>query len=349
MTPCFISRKVYISKNYRHLRSGGDKAKTDVESIISRLGWINIGLSQGRHDNAATAYFHTLYSMIRGVASLRKGDLLLLQYPLKKYFDFVVDRARRKDAFILVLIHDLGSFRRKRLTVKEEIQRLNKASALMVHTSEMKRWLIEHGITIPVFEVGLWDYLTHAITPVSGNPGSSSEPRIAYAGELSPRSNSFICRLAALQPDLKLFLYGKNPSEQFDADNISYQGFHDPETLVSHLKGNYGLVWYGSSLTEVDGPIGEYLPYCASHKTSLYLRAGMPVIIWDKAALARTVTDMGVGIAVPSLENLAAMLRDITPDRYREMSSKAREAGRLIAEGHNLGVALEEVQRRLKG
>ena len=35
---------------------GGDKAKTDVEAIMTHLGYVNIGLPQKRHKNNIIAY-----------------------------------------------------------------------------------------------------------------------------------------------------------------------------------------------------------------------------------------------------------------------------------------------------
>ena len=119
--------KCYISKNYRNLGNAGDKAKTDIELIMDRLGFKNIGRPQTRSKNSVKAYLNTLFSVLKGVSSISKGDILVLQYPLKKYYDFVVDKAVSKGAKVITVIHDLGSFRRKALSVKQEIERLNHA------------------------------------------------------------------------------------------------------------------------------------------------------------------------------------------------------------------------------
>ena len=110
--------KCYISKNYRHITNAGDKAKTDIEAVMDSLGYRNAGLPQSRETNSVKAYFITLASMLRGVSRLRRGDTLVLQYPLKKYYDFVVRQAVRKGVRVVTVIHDLGSFRRKKLTVE---------------------------------------------------------------------------------------------------------------------------------------------------------------------------------------------------------------------------------------
>ncbi len=46
---------------------------------------------------------------------------------------------------MIVLIHDLGSFRRKALTVAQEIKRLNHADYIIAHNEKMKKWLEDNG------------------------------------------------------------------------------------------------------------------------------------------------------------------------------------------------------------
>ena len=339
---------VFISKNYRHLRTGGDKAKTDVEDILVALGWQNIGLPQGRISNSVGAYFYTLASVCKALMRLRRGDALLLQYPLKKHYDRIVRTANRRGAKVITLIHDLGCFRRKKLGVEEEIERLNRSDVLLVHTREMAQWLRDHGITVPIIEVGLWDYRganRSASASESLSSSAKEHPSLAYVGDLSMRHNSFLYSLSR-QSDITLRLYGSGFDGEAGAA-ADYRGSVDAESIIDKVEGDYGLIWYGSSLETVDGPIGEYLPYCASHKTSLYMRAGLPVVIWDKAALARTVTELGIGIAVPSLVDIGPRLAAITPEEYAAMSRRARAIGNKIAAGGFLTEALATALKSL--
>lgn len=331
----------YISKNYRHLGSGGDKAKTDIESILSSNGFINAGLPQGRSKNAVKAYFTTLFSVLKGVSVLKKGDILLLQYPLKKYYDFVVSIALKRGVKVITLIHDLGSFRRKKLTVEEEVKRLNRSYTIVVHSPSMLEWLKYHGITTRMVVLGLWDYLSDAqpATPVRSD---SSRPRPVFAGDVSSKANGWIYRLAENDPDVDLILYGGNIDRNQKTPNMIDMGFVESDTLIASAQGDYGIVWYGSSLDEGAGPLGDYLQYNAPHKTSLYIRAGLPVIIWEKAALAPIVTRLGIGIAVPSLRDISKALAKITPQQYDDMRRNTAAVARQLASGHFFTQALHE-------
>lgn len=73
-----------------------------------------------------------------------------MQYPLKKYFTLVCQIAHCKGAKVVVVIHDLGSFRRKKLTVAQEIHRLGHADYIIAHNSRMKQWLLDNGCKVPL-------------------------------------------------------------------------------------------------------------------------------------------------------------------------------------------------------
>ena len=122
----------YLSRNYKDLNGAGNKAKTDMEQIMVSMGFKNIGLKRTFYHNQVISFFLTLAGVIKAVCCLRKGDVLLLQYPLKKYFAFLCNAAHLKGCKVIILIHDLGSFRRKKLTIPQEIRRLNHADYAIV-------------------------------------------------------------------------------------------------------------------------------------------------------------------------------------------------------------------------
>lgn len=133
----------YLSRNYKGLSSAGNKAKTDIEQIMEKMSFRNVGLRQTTYTNEVLSFLATLTGVLKSPFCLHKGDKLVLQYPLKKYFSFVCNMAHLRGAKVIVLIHDLGSFRRKALTVAQEIKRLNHADYIIAHNEKMKNgWKI---------------------------------------------------------------------------------------------------------------------------------------------------------------------------------------------------------------
>lgn len=73
----------YLSRNYKGLGSAGNKAKTDMEKLMKDMNFRNVGLPQSISKNTLRHFFTTLFSVIKSVFCMRRGDRLVLQYPLR--------------------------------------------------------------------------------------------------------------------------------------------------------------------------------------------------------------------------------------------------------------------------
>lgn len=125
----------YLSRNYRDTNSAGNKAKTDIEDIMADMGFRNAGSPRSFHHGSARAFLATLASVLKTPMNLRRGDILVIQYPLKKYFTLLCRMAHMRGAKVVTLIHDLGSFRRKALSPSHEISRLSNADYIIAHNA----------------------------------------------------------------------------------------------------------------------------------------------------------------------------------------------------------------------
>ena len=335
-------RNCYLSRNYKEINSAGNKAKTDIEQILSACAFTNVGLKQTRQKNTVVAFLLTLAGILRLPFSIRKGDRIVVQYPLKKYFSFVCRIAHAKGAQIITIIHDLGSFRRKKLTPEHEIKRLAHADYIIDHNPHMQQWLVTQGCRLPIGILGIFDYLsTSRPTP---RPTMPSFPyAIAYAGALNPRKNRFLYQLEPCLHSLSFHLYGNG----FEIDKVqhperfTYHGFVDSDQLIATVQGDFGLVWDGDSITTCTGNFGEYLRYNNPHKASLYLRCHLPLIVWDESGLAPFVRDHHIGICLHSLEDLEATLSRITSDEYATLHAHVVQLSQALASGEMIQKALK--------
>lgn len=50
--------RYYLSKNYNGLNNAGNKAKTDIEETLSKLGYKNAGLPQTTYSNKIAGFFN---------------------------------------------------------------------------------------------------------------------------------------------------------------------------------------------------------------------------------------------------------------------------------------------------
>lgn len=338
MTP---NRICYISRNYYNLTGAGNKAKTDNEDTLTEMGAFNLGLHRTVKNSKVLAFFLDLIGIIRACTLLQKNDILFLQYPVKKYFSFLCNIARLKGAKTVSLIHDLGSFRRKKLTIEKEISRLSHSDYIIASNENMKGWLKEHGLQRPVGTLGLFDYRSKSFHQTQSlHSGITEKPTIVYAGALSMRKNAFLVELTKNLSTWNLTIVGNKEGLQGLQENphICYRGFLPPEEFISHIDADFGLVWDGDSISTCSGEYGTYLRWNSPHKVSFNLRAGLPIIIWKNAAVASIIEAERVGITINSLQELDTILSHLTPEDLTIMKHNAS----LMAEKLNQGYFLKE-------
>jgi hypothetical protein len=263
------------------------------------MGAINLGLPRTIRNSKILAFFLDLIGILRACILLQKDDILFLQYPVKKYFSFLCHIAHLKGAKTISLIHDLGSFRRKKLTVAQELKRLSHTDYIIATNQAMKLWLEQQGLEKPIGALGFHDYLSPSVAADKKHQPNEVW-NIVYAGSLNLRKNAFILKMKELDYQFKFHLYGN--MEDYDAvakdKNIIWHGFMNADDFIKQVRGNFGLVWDGDSLEECHGDFGSYLKYNTPHKASFYLRAGLPIIVWKESAIAPLVEEKGVGFAI---------------------------------------------------
>lgn len=307
----------------------GPKAKRDISKILSeKLNFKNIEF-----------YFslnNTISSKINKIKYLnwdiprklknKKIDNIFIQYPI--YSTVVTEKILSLlDSHVKVyyIIHDLESlrlFKNDANYLVEEINRLNKADGLVSHNSTMTKWLRENGVKTKISNLEIFDYLTENVAPKS----NSYEKTLCYAGNLQ-KSDFLINKFYPID------VYGPNPKKKYP-NTVSYKGVFTPEELPKHLKENFGLIWDGNRIDECNGVYGEYMKYNNPHKVSLYLSSGLPVIIWEKAALAGFVSKHQAGIVVESLAQLQDRLGSLTEEEYLNLRHNAQLVSEKLKKGH---------------
>lgn len=322
-----------MSNLYLQIPSG-NKAKEDIDVIMAQEGFRNVAMSLSSH-NAVARFISKLLSVLLLVLRVHKGDVLLVQYPFKKYYSLVCQLTHLKGGRVITLIHDLGSFRRKKLTVEQENVRLSHTDVLIVHNEAMQQFLVEHGFKKPIVTLGIFDYL--APTPGNTPVKEANEPwQVVYAGGLAKRKNTFLYLLDEHIQGWHFNIHGKGLDEEFTKDwkNITPCGFIKSDDFIHQSIGHFGLVWDGSSIDECAGDWGVYLRVNNPHKTSFYLRSGKPVIMWSEAALTPFVLREGAGIAVSSLREIGTALAALTPAQYETMCNNAKAVSQKLANGY---------------
>ena len=120
-----------------------------------------------------------------------------------------------------------------------------------------------------------------------------------------------------------------------------------PDDFVAQCEADFGLVWDGSSLDECDGEWGRYLLVNNPHKTSFYLRAGIPVIVWAESAMAPFILEHGIGIAIHSIRELKDLLVKMPDETYSRLKSNAINFSKLLGNGTYTRRAFHEAMKSI--
>ena len=312
--------------------STNNKAKQDIDETCRREGFAN--LTRHNFGEGGVGRFMTkLVSVSSILWRLKKGDVLFLQYPMKKFYKTACSLARWKDARVVTVVHDLGAFRRHKLTPEQENRRLAKTDFLIVHNATMSDYVAKHGFKGGLHSLQVFDYLSDS------QPASYATPhspwRVVYAGNLGRWRNEFLYHMDGIIKGWTLDLYGKGFNAQDNpCRQLTYHGFMASDDFIAQAEADFGLVWDGGSTDECTGDWGEYLRINNPHKTSFYLRAGIPVIVWAKAAMAPFVRNEQIGIVVERLAEISERLSALTPADYQLMKERATAVGRRLNEGY---------------
>ncbi len=143
-------------------------------------------------------------------------------------------------------------------------------------------------------------------------------------------------------PSLRVNLYGNGFQKSEAPERLCYQGSFMPDELPDRMEGDFGLIWDGLSAETCTGNTGEYLRYNNPHKTSLYLSAGMPVIVWREAAIAQYVQANNVGLLIDTLYELEDTIRSVSNEHYEVMCKNAAALAKKLHEGYYFKKALKD-------
>ena len=124
---------------------------------------------------------------------------------------------------------------------------------------------------------------------------------------------------------------------------VNYKGFVPSDKLISTAEGDFGLVWDGDSISLCSGELGEYLKFNNPHKTSLYIRCHLPIIIWSKAALAPFIKENKIGFCIDSLDQIDNLLLELRKEDYDEIRKNVIKISDKLSDGYYTTTALNKI------
>lgn len=329
-------------------QTAGAKAKIDSDTIFKDSGYKSLF---SHHIQTNKVYINKILNIILGIISLtfiKKGSVITTNYPpnlidKKIVWNYLYKIKRIKKIKLIILIHDLDFIRNNDNDSNQEkkyIEQLDVADAIIVHNTKMIDLLVEKGLSKDkLIDLKIFDYLADI-----KSSGGSYGNKFIVAGNLDIQKSKYLSKISKID-GIYFNLYGPGYNQNdYDSDKSKYYGSFPSESIPNVIQGSYGLVWDSEELSGGVGPYGDYQRYNNPHKTSLYLAAGFPVVVWEKAALAPFIVENNLGFVVDNLDELPSKIEEISEDEYNRMKLNVKEIGQKICSGYFLNEALKKVE-----
>lgn len=348
-----MSKYIVVETYKDKQNNAGTKAPADCISIAKNNGYnvINIEKTSGNTLlSKIKRQLHFFNNWKHIYKTLKKHDILLFQYPFvnenlgrKHYFK----KMKNKNIIKIMIIHDLDILRYYKTNSKDNKKLLfyiHNTDFIIAHNERMKNYLISLGKSPSSIDVlKVFDYLCDE--NINTNISQASKNDIIIAGNLDPIKVNYIKELDKLT-NIKFNLYGIN--YQNSIKNSEYFGSFSPNDLPNIITGGFGLVWDGLTINSCIGPFGNYLYYNNPHKASLYLASGIPVIIWNKAAMADFIIKNKLGLAVDNLNDLPNILSQLSNSEYNLLRQNVTNFAPKIRSGYFLTNSLNRIELNIQ-
>lgn len=336
------------------IKSAGSKARLDIENILLNEEFKELNYQVPNTKNRIMNRILVEKRWRDMFSSFTNGDVVVIQYPLIQMSYTVsnkISKMQKKGVNIILLIHDsnilrdskfagISFFKRKRLCYGE-LAIFNSVSKVICHNEKMKEALIKLGVKKEKLVcLEIFDYLLGDYPNVNSDLSSRA---LIVAGALYPEKSPYIYSVPEVVK-FNFFGVGYDETKQ-RSSNTQYFGTFLPDALPYSLEGGFGLIWDGDSIQTCSGTFGEYLKVNNPHKTSLYLASGLPVFIWENAALAEFVVKNNCGFAIGKLSDIENIINNIDDIQYKEMKSSVEKISSKLRSGFYFKKALYECIR----
>jgi hypothetical protein len=320
------------------------KAINDCTAILSSLGYRNFNVNV--KVDSRFYLLSILIAIVKLLFSIRRNSLLAIQYPLlsgNKTFKYVIRILHARNIKILAIIHDLDELRYKQSTeinLHADSTLLNDYDCIIAHNEIMITWLRSKGVKTAMLPLGIFDYLSDQ--PDQWKSLKHPFPKkIVFAGNLS--KSTFIYDLHVID-SWNFNFYGPNIvlSRLLNKPNLCWGGSLSAEEVLSNMDGSFGLIWDGSNLNFLDEEYGDYLRFNNPHKLSLYLAAGLPVIVPANSAVASFVESNQCGLLLPGLTQLNDL--QVSADQFDLFRKNAYRIGQELKKGTYLRQAIVKAE-----
>jgi hypothetical protein len=339
-----LKGKFYIKQSLKGDLDAGPKAKADTYKTLNELGFKPI-IYYSDATSRLNRYCQGLMLVLKTLVI--SNSLVLSENPIKNWhFAIFANKIMRlRGNHLILLVHDVEGERYDFFDRRVEDSYMNTFDSIIAHNNIMRSFLSERlRPGIHFYTLNVFDYLVENGFIAQHDPIFRANWQIIYCGNLTRIKSKFIYDLPEIKSNnWTLNLYGLG-LEQIDLGKmVRYQGSFSPNTPYVIPQAKFGLVWDGESVATCNGIYGDYLRMNNPHKMSLYFAIGLPLIVWENAAVAQLVTQYNLGFTIRSLHDIEDKLAHLTEIDFETYKQNVEIFTRKVTSGKFLALSLEQV------
>lgn len=258
-------------------------------------------------------------------APVSAGDIVIVQYPtwVNRDFEhlFITELLEMPGVKIALVLWDvliwLWDDRDRDFTHDEEFLLMNRCDLIFSPNEKMSARLREDGgVTTPIISLGLWDYQIEGTI----NPDKEYRREVTFIGNL--RKTDFSSYDGKTIITLIGDPEGLTETEKAK-ENLNATGSYDNNLLPGILNGGFGLMSYQNKNNVAEkrffNGAERYGHYNNPLKLSLYLAAGIPVIVDSHSPHAEQIKSDNLGLIIDDINDIDELLDNLTEQDYSEM------------------------------
>lgn len=239
-----------------------------------------------------------------------------------------------------VIISDLDFIRNEGFkSTYKDIRFLKNFDYIIVHNETMKDFLIKNGLDKnKLINQEIGNNLSNEFIV----PKRTLSKTLVFSGNLS-KSNFLFKFDNENVVSYKINLYGIGFNKEDENKILKYKGSYSSEEIVKVLDGSFGLIWDGDSIDTCSGLYGEYTKINNPSKFSQYIVAGLPVIAWKEAAVAKIIKKYNIGFVVNDLVEIDDILNNIDKKTYQDYLCNVMKLRKKVMVGYHFKSAIKRV------
>ena len=331
--------------NYQQQYDAIQIVSKNVAHSAQALGFQELNITGYPNISDQAMRRHHIREAVLGV--IQPGDLVVVQFPMWTHLNFQAeffDTIKGIEGVRMVaLLHDIPTWM---FTKGEEeynrandfwLNQLKKFDLLIVANEKGAHKLQEDGVHVPMIPMQFWDYFYQG-----PRQEKQFKKQLYYVGGRDIIDTTY-------RASAPLYIYDRHVEQKvLESGSVTWLGRQPSDEIVSRLDGGFGVVVTENLIEKSNMNFVYYNQFNNPTKLSMYLAAGLPVIVSSKTYHASLVKEHGIGLVVDDLNEIDQIFSSMTAADYQKLVDNVKPWQEAISNGFFIQRALFAMLRALE-